>query len=118
MLRGPSSVRPNGRGAGDGAGRTFAEDDHPQHFVLGDIRRSPDADDLAVLHYRDAIGEIEDVVNVVADEEDADPLGLQLLDELADLRGLLRAERRGRLVHDEDARVEMDRARDRHRLAL
>ena len=29
-----------------------------------------------------------------------------------------RAERRGRLVHDEDARVEMDRARDRDRLAL
>ena len=31
---------------------------------------------------------------------------------------LLRPERRRRLVHDEDAGVEMDRARDRHRLPL
>ena len=66
----------------------------------------------------DPVGEVEDVVDVVADEEDADALGLELLDQLADLGGLGRPERGGRLVHDQDARVEMDRARDRDRLAL
>ena len=76
------------------------------------------ADDLAVLHHSDAIGEVEHVVDIVADQEDADAVGLQLLDQLADLRRLLRPERGRRLVHDEDARIEMDRARDRHRLPL
>ena len=66
----------------------------------------------------DPVGEIEHVVDVVADQEDADAFGLELLDQLADLRGFLRPERRRRLVHDQDAGVEMDRARDRHRLAL
>ena len=78
----------------------------------------PDADDLAVLHHRHAVGEIEHVVDVVADEEDADAVGLELLDELADLRRLGGAERGRRLVHDEDASVEMDRPGDCDRLAL
>ena len=46
------------------------------------------------------------------------PSALSCLIELADLRRLLRPERRRRLVHDQDARVEQDRARDRDRLAL
>ena len=43
----------------------------------------------AVLHDADPIGQVEDVMNVVADQEDADALGLELLDQLADLRRLL-----------------------------
>ena len=43
---------------------------------------------------------------------------LQLGDELVDLGGLGRAEGGGRLVHDQDAGVEVDGAGDRHRLAL
>ena len=74
--------------------------------------------DLTVLHHADAVGQIEDIVDVVADEEDADALGLELLDQFADLRGFLRPERRRRFVHDQDAGVEMDGARNRHRLAL
>ena len=46
------------------------------------------------------------------------PSALSCLIEFADLRGLGRPERRRRLVHDQDARVEMDRAGDRDRLAL
>ena len=49
------------------------------------------AHDAAVLHHRHAVGEVEHVVDVVADEEDADAFGLELLDELAHLCGLLRA---------------------------
>ena len=57
-------------------------------------------------------------MDVVADQEDADAILLELLDELAHLRRLLRPERCGRLVHDQDARIEVDGPRDRHRLAL
>ncbi len=46
------------------------------------------------------------------------PSRLELLDEFADLRRLGGAERRRRLVHDQNAGVEMDRAGDRDRLAL
>ena len=75
-------------------------------------------DELALEHDADPVRQVEHVVDVVADQEDADALGLQLADELADLRGLGRPERRGRLVHDQDPGVEVDRAGDRHRLAL
>ena len=81
-------------------------------LVLAPCRRP------AVLHDADAVGEIEDIMDVVADQEDADAVGLELLDQFADLRGFLRPERRRRLVHDQDAGVEVDGARDRHRLAL
>ena len=46
------------------------------------------------------------------------PVRLELPNESRDLRGLLRAERGGRFVHDQDPRVEQDGARDRDRLAL
>ena len=76
------------------------------------------ADHLAVLEDDDAIGEAHDVAHVVADQEDADALVAQALDEGADLRGFMGAQRRRRLVHDEDADVEMDGAGDGDRLAL
>ena len=61
-------------GAGHGAGRAFAEDDHAEHLVLGDVLRARVPTTLAVLHHADAVGEVEDVVDVVADQEDADAL--------------------------------------------
>ena len=47
-----------------------------------------------------------------------EPLLAEVLDEREDLRGLHDAERRGRLVEDEDARMRDERAGDRHRLPL
>ena len=38
------------------------------------------ADELAVLHHDDPVAEVEHVVDVVADQEDAEALGLELLD--------------------------------------
>src|SRR5271156_1579345 len=77
--------------------RTLAEDDHAENFVLGDAGNGRRADDAPVLHDADPIRQIEDVMNIVADEEDADAVRLELFDEFADLRRLLRAERRRRL---------------------
>ena len=69
-------------------------------------------------HHADPVGEVEHVVDVVADEEDPDALRLQLGDELVHLPGLGRTEGCGGLVHDQDAGVEVDGAGDGHRLAL
>jgi hypothetical protein len=71
-----------------------------------------------VIHDADPIRQVEDVVDVVADEEDPEPLVLQLLDEVAHLGRLGGAERGGRLVHDHDPCVEVHGARDGHGLAL
>ena len=96
----------------------LAQDDHAQHVVRGDGRLVDGVDDPAVVHDADPIGQVEDVVDVVADEEDADALVLELADEVADLGGLGRAEGGGGLVHDQDPGVEMDRPGDGHGLSL
>ena len=75
-------------------------------------------DDAPVVHDADPVGQVEDVVDVVADEEDADALVLQLPDEVAHLGRLRRPERGGRLVHDQDPGVEVDGPPDGDRLAL
>ena len=77
---------------------------------FADVRGRAAADDAAVLHHRQPVGEVEHVVDVVADQEDADALVRQFADQRADLARLLGAEGRGRLVHDQDAGVEVDRA--------
>ena len=57
-------------------------------------------------------------MDVVADQEDPDALGLELRHKVADLRGFRGPERRSRLVHDQDLGVEVHGPGDGHRLAL
>ena len=99
-------------------GRAFSENDHTEHFILIDIAYLGGADNLAVLHYRHAISEMEDVMNVVADQEDTDTFALKLLDQLANLRRFLWPKCGRGLVHDQNACVEEDRPGDGHGLAL
>ena len=61
---------------------------------------------------------LEDVVQVVRDEDDGEPLLGQTPDELEHLLGLRDAERGRRLVEDDELRVPHHRARDCDRLAL
>src|SRR3546814_4726834 len=84
----------------------LAEDDHAEHLILGRLGGVAGADQAAVLHHTHPVREVEDVMQVVADEEDADTLLLQMVNQLGNHGGLLRPERRGRLVHDEDFGVE------------
>ena len=58
------------------------------------------------------------VAHVVRDEDHAEALLPDLMDVFQHHRGLRHAERRGRLVEDQDLGAEIDRARDRHALAL
>jgi hypothetical protein len=63
---------------------------------------------LAVEHDADPVRKVEDVVDVVADQEDADAFRLELLDQVADLGSLGGPEGGSGLVHDQDPGVEMD----------
>ena len=58
----------------------LAEDDHAEDVVGRDRRLVDRVDDLAVVHDADPVGQVEHVVDVVADEEDADALVLELAD--------------------------------------
>ena len=52
----------------------------------------------------------------MADKEDGDALSLQIADQLEQFLSLVGGERRGRLVHDEDANFQRDRLGDFDRL--
>src|SRR4051812_30859155 len=98
--------------------RLPAEDDHAQNILLRHVRDPDGADQLAVLHHDQPIAHVEHVAHLVADQEDADALALEPGDDLLDHPGLAGAERGGRLVHDQDLGLEVQRARDRDGLAL
>ena len=68
--------------------------------------------DEAVAQDRHLLGMGQDLVEVVADEDDRAPLGGQPADRLEQRAGLLGREDRGRLVEDEDARAVIQGAQD------
>ena len=61
-----------------------------------------EADVAAEAQHRDPVGDLEDVVQVVRDQDHGDPLLGQALDEREHLLGLRDAERGGRLVEDHE----------------
>ena len=69
-------------------------------------RDQPLADHLAVAEHGVAVGDAEDLVELVADEEDRLALGLQLRDDAEQLVDLVVRQRGGRLVHDDDAGID------------
>ena len=60
----------------------------------------------------DAVGDAGDLVEAVADVDETDALGLQPADLLEQPLGLFGAERRGRLVEDQEPRVQRQRLGD------
>ena len=75
-------------------------------------------DRLPATQHGDAIGDFEDLVQLVADEDDRLPVGLQTANDLEELTGLLRSEHRGRLVEDEEVGAAVERLEDLHPLLL
>src|SRR5574341_986161 len=92
--------------------------DEPQDLVAARFGDMPRAGDAAVLHHGDAVAQIEDVREVVADHDDRVVLVAHLLDPFEHLARFLDAERGGGLVEDDEARVEVHAARDADTLAL
>ena len=77
------------------------------HLVAGAF-----GDLLALVHDDDAVGELHHHVELVLDQQDGQPLGLQVGDEPLHLGGLGRVHAGGRLVEQQQARLERQRARD------
>ena len=75
-------------------------------------------DVLAVSHDADVVGDLEDLLDLVADEHDGDAGVAQLADGLEEGFDLLLREGRGRLVHDDELRVEQKRAADGDQLLV
>ena len=124
---GASTSRRRGVGAHAGAPASVRD--------AGDLRRRPgrdrvhdlllrrgrllvDAHVTAEAEHRDPRRGLEDVVQVVRDDHDAEALLGEPIDEREHLLGLRNAERGGRLVEDHELRVPHDGACDRDRLAL
>jgi hypothetical protein len=75
-------------------------------------------DDLSAVHDRDAVGDVGDDAEVVADHDHAQPeLVLQLTEQVKDLRLSSHVQCGGRLVRDQEPRPQDERHRDHHALA-
>ena len=90
-----------------------AADHHLDDGVLRGVGQKPLAHHLAVAEDGVAVGDAENLIELVADEEDRLALALQEFDEQKELLDLLGRECGGRLVHDDDLRVDRHGARDR-----
>ena len=77
-----------------------------------------DADVPSEPEHGDPVGRLEDVVEVVRDDHDAETLLAEAADEREHLLGLRHAEGGGRLVEDDELRVPLDGLRDGDGLAL
>src|SRR5690349_9253112 len=95
--------------------RTGHERDHLGHRPR---LRGDDAGALPETVDVDSIGHLEDVGHVVADEHHGDAAVTDRADQVDHLTRLAYAERRRRLVHDDDATAERGGPRDGDALAL
>jgi hypothetical protein len=76
------------------------------------------AHDLAAADDGDSVGDLQDLVQLVADEDDAVTLGRKAPQDAEDLYRLLGRQDCGGLVEDEDARLSVERLEDLHALLL
>ena len=82
-------------------------------LLLGRLQR-----DRAAIHHDETLRDVEDVVDVVADEQDRAAAGAHRAHEAEHLFGFGQRERSGRLVHDDQVRLIVDGARERDPLPL
>ena len=73
---------------------------------------------MAVAQHRNAVGDAGEFLEPVGNVDDADAVRAQFADHAHEMPDLLLRERGRGLVHDEDARIRAERARDFHELLL
>src|SRR3954464_4167431 len=98
------------------AQQDLAADHEPRERLLGGALGGNRVDALAAPQHGDAVGDLEDLVELVRDEDDAGAVLLQRLEDAEEVARLLGGEHRGRLVEDEDPRPAEERAQDLHAL--
>ncbi len=109
----PAGERPRGQLVLDAfAGHQLGEP------VVVEIGGAEGADLAAVAQHRDPLGDLDHLLQPVADEDDGDALRLQPADRREQQLDLVAGQRGGRLVHEEDAGVGGEAAADRDDLAL
>ncbi len=86
-----------------------------QRELVG-VPKRPQAHRASVAHGRHPVADLEELVEEMRHVEHRDPGAPELADHPEEHRGLLGVERRRRLVHDNQARVERDGAGDGHKL--
>src|SRR3954464_14036385 len=99
-------------------GAELARGDRLDHLALRRRARLEAGDVLAEAQHGDVVGDLEDVVEVMRDDDDGESLMAEAADEIEHLARLGDAERGRRLVEDDDLRVPHDGLGDRHRLPL
>ena len=72
----------------------------------------PGGDPAAIAQDRDPIGDLEDILHAMGDEEDRDAFAPQGLDDPEEATRLVSRQRCRRLVHDQDANAQRERLRD------
>ena len=87
-------------------------DHQGREVVLVGLRRHPRAHHLAPSDDGDPVGDLEHLVQLVADEDDRVALGGKASEDFEDLLCLLRCQDGGRLVEDEDPRLPVERLED------
>ncbi len=92
--------------------RHLAPDHHLGEILLGGGLRIRLADHATAPDHGDPVGDREDLVELVADEDDARPLGREAAQDGEDLDGLLRGENRRGLVEDQDPGAAVERLED------
>ena len=80
--------------------------------VAGDVGGGVLADEVAVAKHRHLVGDLEQLVHLVGDVDDALALRLQRTDDLEEMLDLALGQRRRRLVHDENVGIVGDRLGD------
>ena len=89
--------------AGVGLGQ-LAADHELCELASGHVLGQHGGDGAAGADHRDGVGDAEHLIELVADEDDSDPLRRQIAERVEQVVDLLRHEHGGRLVEDEDAR--------------
>ena len=96
-------MRPGG-GAFAGGLRKLAAQHHPDQFEARQRRGVTRSDQMAVAQDGDAIGYLVDLVQEMADEDDADAARGELAHDAEQDLDLVTVETRGRLVEDQHPR--------------
>ena len=95
-----------------------AADHQPDHGGMGELVARQLAHRAPVAQHHDAVGAGHDLAEPVRDVDHCDAVRLQIGDHLQQPLGLRQRQARGRLVHDDDARVERERLGDLDHLPL